>query len=117
MNESPYTRKNFLRIFGLTAGATLVSSTVLANLIDKDDVRKLTGQQQEFMMRYEKWMNAFIETIRIKKTDPDNAENKSKIIALANQAEKFKPEINEFLQDKTFSVVYKKAIERMSNEI
>ncbi|MFY9308272.1 MAG: hypothetical protein WAQ28_04395 [Bacteroidia bacterium] len=117
MPENNHTRRRFLELFGLTAGMSLVSTNALAGWVDKEEIRRLTAKQQKFMLRYEKWMDEFVEVIRIKKTQPDNPENKSRMIALANQAEKFKPEINEFMKDATFSVIYKTAIERMSKEI
>ena len=69
------------------------------------------------MIRYGKWMDEFIEVIRIKKTDPGNNENRRKMTALTEIAEKFKPELTEFMKDETFRLIYKASIERMSKEI
>lgn len=117
MSENQHTRKRFLQLLGLSAGMSLINTKAFAGFVDRVEIRKLSAQQQEFLLRYEKWMDKFTEVIRIKKTDPDNTENKNRMIALANQAEKFKPEINEFMKDKTFSAIYRTAIDRMSKEI
>ncbi|MCX6296530.1 MAG: hypothetical protein NTX97_10780, partial [Bacteroidetes bacterium] len=59
----------------------------------------------------------FIEVIRIQKTDPDNLENHKKMIPLTEKAEKFIPELSEFMKDETFSLIFNASIERMSKEI
>lgn len=117
MQSKQSTRRKFLKLFGLSAGASLVSATALAGIVDETEIRKLTPQQQAFMLRYEKWMDEYIEVIRKKKTDPHNQENKNKMTELSNQAEKFKPELAEFMKDETFQIVYKASIERMTKEI
>ena len=82
MLEKQSTRRNFLQLFGLSAGATLISSNTLAGIIDETEIKKLNPKQQEFMIRYGKWMDDFIEVIRIKKADPENKDNKNKMLAL-----------------------------------
>lgn len=62
-------------------------------------------------------MDDFIEVIRIKKTDPENKDNKNKMLALTEHAEKFKPELNEFMKDETFQLIYMASIQRMTKEI
>jgi len=117
MLEKQSTRRNFLQLFGLSAGASLVSANTLAGIIDETEIRKLNPKQREFMIRYGKWMDDFIEVIRVKKTDPDNKENKNKMLALTEHAEKFKPELNEFMKDETFQLIYMASIQRMTKEI
>lgn len=110
------TRRRFLQFLGLSASASLVSVGALAGIVD-DRIKKLTPQQQAFMLRYEKWMDEYIEVIRTQKTDPQNKENMNKMLALTNQAETFKPELTEFMKDETFRLIYKASIERMTKEI
>lgn len=117
MTENESARRKFLKLFGLSVGASMLSTNVFADSIAGKEIFRLNPRQQEFMARYEKWMDEFIEVIRIKKVSPDNPENKMKMMALTKRAEKFKPEINEFMKDKTFSLIYKRSIERMSKEI
>jgi hypothetical protein len=117
MANKQSTRRNFLQLLGLSASATLVSTTALAGIIDTTEIKKLNPKQQAFMIGYAKWMDAFIKVIRIKKTDPDNKENNKKLIALTEKAEKFKPELSEYMKDETFRLIYQASIERMSKEI
>lgn len=117
MPEQQSSRRNFLKLIGLSAGATLASTSVFAAFTDKTEIRKLKPEQQEFMIRYGKWMDEFIEVIRLQKSDPDNIENHKKMITLTEKAEKFQPELTEFMQDKTFALIYKVSIERVSKEI
>ena len=117
MSKNKSTRRNFLQFLGLSAGASVVSVTALGSMINATEIKKLNPKQQEFMIRYGKWMNDFIEAVRIKKTDPGNNKNNKKITALAEVAETFKPELSEFMQDDTFRLVYKASSERVTKEI
>lgn len=117
MSEKQSTRRNFLQLIGLSAGASVVSVTALGSIIEATEIRKLNPRQQAFMIRYGKWMNEFIEVTRIKNTDPGNNENSKKIATLAAFAEKFKPELNEFMKDETFRLIYKVSVERVTKEI
>ncbi len=117
MSENQSTRRKFLQFLGLSASATIVSSSVLAKSVESAEIVKLNPEQQEFMVGYGKWMDEFIEVIRIQKTDPGNKENNSKMIALTHRSEESRPKLTEYMKDPAFSVIYKIAIERMSKEI
>ena len=110
-------RRNFLRIVGLSAGTALISTSAFSAFIDKTEVLKLNPKQQEFMLRYGKWMDDFIDVIRKKKAEPGNQEHHKVTMTLSDQAVTFKPELTEFLRDKNFELVYRAAIDRMSKEI
>ncbi len=117
MSEKQSTRRNFLQFLGLSAGAAVVSTTALGSIVDATEIRKLNPKQQAFMIRYGKWMNEFMKVATIKKTDPGNIENNKKMATLAEAAEKFKPELSEFMQDETFRLIYNTSIERVTKEI
>jgi hypothetical protein len=117
MSEKQSARRKFLKYLGLSAGATLVSTGALGSFLDAEEIKKLNPEQQEFMLRYGKWMDEFIEVIRTQKTNPANTENNRKMISLTERAEQFKPELSSLMKDKTFSIIYQASIERMSKEI
>jgi hypothetical protein len=117
MSEQQSSRRGFLKLLGLTAGATLASKNVFAAFIDKTEIRKLNPKQQEFMLRYGKWMDEFIEMIRVQKTDPDNITNLKKMVELSEKAEALQPELSEFMKDETFALIYHASIDRVSREI
>ena len=110
-------RKNFLQLLGLSAGAIVInrSSTVVG--INQSEIRKMNSKQNEFMARYEQWMEEYIQVIRIRKTDPDNIENRKTMLALTEKAAVFKPELAEFMQDETFAGIFRITIEKMTREI
>lgn len=111
-------RRGFLKYIGLAAATTVVTPIAFANdFIKSEEIIKLTQPQQAFMIKYGVWMDEFIAVIRNKKAGLDTAENKTKMLALTVRAERFRPEVNEFMEDKTFSYIYQTAIERMSKEI
>ena len=117
MSEEQSSRKKFLKLLGLAAGATLVSKTGLAKGFDQTEIKKLTPPQQEFMNEYEKWMDDFTQVVREQKEKPDDLDNHSKMIVLTHEAEKFQPKLDEYMQDETFAYIYRVSIQRMTNEI
>lgn len=117
MSESNSTRRKFLKIFGITAGATLISPISTAANLDQSEIKKLNSEQQEFIVLHEKWMDEFIEVIRVQKTHPEDSVNNKKMIAITEQADEFRPKLNEFMKDGVFALIYKMSLERMSKEI
>jgi hypothetical protein len=111
------TRRNFFKFLGLTAGTTLISQTSFAEHLDQTEIKKLTAEQKEFIILHEKWMDEFIEVIRVQKKDPQDVENNKKMAAITERAEGFKPQLQEFLKDGVFALVYKMSLERVSKEI
>ena len=62
--EENNSRRKFLKsgIFtAATAGAALISTNAFSAFINQADVLKLNPKQQEFMLRYGKWMDDFID--------------------------------------------------------
>lgn len=117
MPDNSSSRRNFLKILGLSAGASLAGKSALAAFVNKEEIRRLNPVQQEFMVRYGKWMDEFVEVVRIQKAEPENQENQKKMVALTERAEKFKPELDEFMKDETFALVYIASVQRVTNEI
>lgn len=110
-------RRTFLKLLGLSAGATLAHTDALAGFVKKEEILRLNPEQQEFMLGYGQWMDQFIEVIRIQKTAPDDLENNKKMMALSDQSEAFKSRLEGFMKDSTFALIYTASIERMKKEI
>lgn len=117
MSDSLSTRRKFFKFLGLTAGATLISPGSFAAHIDQTEIKKLSNEQRAFINLHEKWMDEFIEVIRVQKKSPEDPENNQKMIALTEKSNEFMPKINEFMKDGTFALIYKMSLERMSKEI
>ncbi|MHA4807857.1 hypothetical protein ACX0G9_07115 [Flavitalea flava] len=118
--EEKNSRRKFLKsgiITAATAGAGLVSTNAFSEFINQAEVRKLNPKQKEFMLRYGKWMDDFIDVIRKKQVKPGNREHQKLIMLLSKKAEGFKPELTEFLKDETFALIYQASIDKMSKEI
>jgi DNA replication initiation complex subunit (GINS family) len=117
MFDSKSTRRNFFKFLGLTAGTTLMSQASFGAHLDSTEIKKLTDEQKEFILLHEKWMDEFIEVIRVQKTAPEDQENNKKMITITEMADAFKPKLDEFMKDGTFAFIYKMSLERMSKEI
>jgi hypothetical protein len=117
MLDSNSSRRNFFKLLGLTAGTTLIGQVSFGAHLDETEIKKLTAEQKEFILLHEKWMDEFIEVIRVQKTAPEDQENNKKMIVITEMADEFKPQLNEFLKDGTFALIYKMSMERMSKEI
>jgi len=117
MLDSTSTRRKFFKFLGLTAGATLIRPSSFASHLDQTEIKKLTYEQMEFIMLHEKWMDEFIEVIKVQKIAPEDIENNQKMIAITERANEFKPKLDGFMKDGTFAFIYKMSLERMSKEI
>jgi hypothetical protein len=62
-------------------------------------------------------MDQFIEIIRIQKTAPESMENHQKMMSITNQVKDLQPELDEFMKDKTFALIYQASIKRVTDEI
>jgi hypothetical protein len=116
MSEQP-SRRNFLKFLGAFAGTTMISSNAFAGFVREEEIKKLNPEQKEFMLRYGKWMDEFIEVIRVQRAEPDNMENHRRMIVLTDEAEKLNTELAVFMSDPTFSMIYNVSIQRMTDEI
>ena len=117
MSEKQSSRRKFLQLLGLSAGSTIISGKVMADGFDKEEIKKLTPPQQEFMLQYEQWMTEYIKVIRVQKTDPDNIEYHKEMMVLSTKAEAFQPKLAVFMQDPTFALIFNVSIEQMVKEI
>ena len=117
MSEQQSSRRKFMKLIGLTGAASMVGPNAIAGFNDESEILKLNTEQQEFMIRYGKWMDEFVEVIRVKKKDPEDQKNNEKMIALTEKVQKMKPELTEFLKDETFSMIYMASIKRVRDEI
>jgi hypothetical protein len=108
-------RRNFLKILGLSSG--IMAITENANAYKTDEIIKLTPEQQEFMLNYSKWMDKFIEVIRVQKVDKNNSENNTQLMILSEQAKSWQAVLQHYMTDKNFALIYKVTSERMSIEI
>ncbi len=111
-------RRSFLRKLGFTLGATLTASSLIsANILDSSQDLSITPDQKAFMAGYEKWMDEFIEVIRIQKVDPENYENNKNIVLLSERAKKWQTQLHEYMTNDNFARYYMTATERMTLEI
>ena len=115
--EKQSTRRTFLQFLGLAAGTTILNASAGAAGFDLEEIKKLTPPQQEFMLTYEKWMTENIEVIRNQKAEPDNIKHHQKLTELAAKAEAFQPILADMMKDKTFALIYRASIVRMTKEI
>ncbi len=66
-----------------SAGAVLVSTNSFSAFINQAEVCKLNPKQKEFMLRYGKWMDDFIDVIRKKQAEPENQEHQKVVMILS----------------------------------
>ncbi len=117
MSDLASNRRKFLKILGLSTTATLVNSSVFANFINESEIKKLNPSQQEFMMRYGKWMDDYIKVVRKLKATPENMNVRQEMMEITNEVKELQPELQEFMKDGTFELIFKASIQRVSDEI
>jgi hypothetical protein len=77
----------------------------------------LTDEQQQLMDRYEEWMDEFIPVIKDFRANQNDQVAKKRIAELSEQAEEWRSELNNFMEDENFARYYATATERMTKEI
>lgn len=117
MSDLISSRRKFLKYLGLSTTATLTSNSAFATFIDKSEILLLNPEQQEFMLRYGKWMDEFVEMIKIQKSESESIENHQKMIKITNKVKELQPELAKFMKDKTFALIYQASIKRATVEI
>ncbi len=111
-------RRGFLRKLGFTLGATLTATSLIsANIIQPSPEMNITPDQKAFMKEYEKWMDEFIQVIRIQKVDPENQENNKNIVLLSERSKKWQTKLHDYMTDDNFARYYMTVTERMTLEI
>ena len=111
-------RRGFLRKLGFTLGATLTASSLIsANIVESAVDMNITPDQKAFMNHYGKWMDEFIEVIKIQKVDPENIENNKNIVLLSERAKKWQTKLHDYMKDDKFARYYMTVSERMTLEI
>ncbi|MDP3354214.1 MAG: hypothetical protein Q8S44_10800 [Flavobacteriaceae bacterium] len=117
MSDLKSDRRKFLKYLGLSTTATLASNSAFASFTDTSEILKLNSEQQEFMMRYGKWMDEFVEIIKIQKSETESIENHQKMMEITNKVKELQPELFEFMKDKTFAIIFQASIKRVTVEI
>ena len=69
------------------------------------------------MDRYENWMDEFIPVIKSFRANPNDAVAKKQIAELSEEAENWRVQLTEFMEDENFARYYMTATERMTKEI
>jgi hypothetical protein len=111
-------RRGFLRKLGFTLGATLTATSLIsANIVNPSPEMNITHEQKLFMDHYGKWMDEFIEVIKIQKVDPENIENNKNIVLLSERSKKWQTQLHDYMTDENFARYYMTATERMTLEI
>lgn len=118
MNEYEESRRAFLTKLGLTIGAGAVAGEKLsAKVLNSKFDFPLEGDQLQFMNRYENWMDEFIPVIKNFRANPNDAVAQKRIAELSEEAESWRVQLTEFMEDENFARHYMVATERMTKEI
>ncbi len=118
MDQYESNRRKFIRSLGLSVGAVMtVNSVIKAGVSDNKEKFEITPEQEEFIIKYEKWMDDFIDVIRVQKISPNNLDNNKKLIRLTEIAKEWQQRLTEFMKDENFARYYIVVTERMTQEI
>lgn len=115
------TRREFLKKLGLIVSATAVTvsgvSGVAQVISEQKESYSLTPEQNEFMTKYEKWLDEFHDMAKFQKGDPDSIENNKRLVSLSEEAKKWQGELIEFMKDENFARYYMITTERVTTAI
>ncbi len=112
-------RRNFIKKAGLVLGATtLVGSTQMIPTSSLIDHSILANEEQvQLLIRFEKWVNEYIEVIESEKIKNREFKNNQALTAYPSEIEKWMPEIKKHLGDKQFATEYLKVSSKLTQSI
>jgi len=118
MNEYEESRRAFLTKLGMTIGASVIAGEkISAKVLNSKTEFPLSNEQQQFMDRYENWMDEFIPVINNFRADANDKVAQKRIAELSEEAETWRVQLTEFMEDQNFARYYMAATERMTKEI
>lgn len=117
MDAYESTRRGFLKKLGLTAGAVALATASNATSFVEKFPFPLTDEQRDFMVKYELWMDNFMEVIAARKINPDDLAANKRMMQLTDEAESWQAEVVRHMQDPNFARNYMTATERMTKAI
>lgn len=112
-------RRDFIKKLGLSVGiiAASASASTAADIIQNKIQFPLSSDQQAFINKYEKWMDSFIEVIKIQRKNPDDLENNKRLMVLTDESASWQKEHFKYMEDENFARHYMIVSERMTKEI
>lgn len=105
MSNQNSTRRGFLQKLGVTVGAVaLINNEVLADI----NLNSYSSEQdrKDFLLKYEIWINDYIEVVEKEKLSNSEISNKHRIMELSEQANGWQPQIKEYLKHEDFKGKY-----------
>ncbi|MFV0590559.1 MAG: hypothetical protein ACK5M7_04170 [Draconibacterium sp.] len=118
MNEYEESRRAFLTKLGLAVGASAIAGEKLsAKVLNSKTEFPLSVDQQQFMDRYEQWMDEFIPVIKNFRANQHDQVAQKRIAELSEEAETWRVQLTELMEDENFARYYMTATERMTKEI
>ena len=105
MSNQNSTRRGFLQKFGVTVGATaIIDKEVLADI----NLNHFSSEKdrKDFLLRYETWINDYIEVVEKEKLSNSEISNKHRIMELSEQANGWQSQIKEYLKYEDFKGQY-----------
>lgn len=113
-------RKDFLRRIGLGAGAV----TLAVGATDADatplnvlNSNELTLEQKAFMVDYEEWLSRWHSFVKKRKIDRENPEVQKELFAIAGEAEKYRLDMDDYMQDPVFAAYFEKRTKQITLDI
>jgi hypothetical protein len=118
MDNYESTRRGFLRKLGLSVGAAVsVTGVKGIEIMEKHLDFPLSEAQQQFIIKYESWMDNFVKIINLRKGDPDNLEYNLQLMRLSEEHEQWQGEVKTYIEDQNFAKHYMIITQRITNQI
>jgi len=117
MDDFENSRRDFLKKLGLTVVTTAVAGNVIASLADDKKKFKLNEEQQKLMDNYEKWMDDFIEVVKVRRDKPHDMDANKRLMELSENSKEWKEPLEKYMKDPNFASYYMIVSERMTKEI
>ncbi len=105
MSNQNSTRRGFFQKLGLTVGAAaLIETEAFADI----NLNRYSSAEdrKNFLLKYETWVNSYIEVVEKEKLSKSDLSNKHRIMELSEQANGWQDQIKEYLMHDDFKDKY-----------
>lgn len=114
-------RKDFLRNLGVGVGAmTIVGKAAASKETAPIDILKsneLTPEQKALMVDYEEWLGRWHSFVIKRKDNREDPEVQKELFAIAQEADKYRNDLDDYMQDPVFKKYYDERIKQITIDI
>ncbi len=121
MSNNKQSRKDFLKSLGVGVGAMTIVGSASASS-DSEPLKilnsnELTPEQKALMVDYEEWLTRWHTFVIKRRENREDPEVQKELFAIAQEADKYRNDLDDYMQDPIFKRYYDERIKQITTDI